>query len=122
MVPERTGCSHRTRSIVPGVLRAVFTDNKTQLGEAILSAKLDLLANAPAHSDLGETYHLFGDPAMALNLTIRPWPYGIHLPLLTRNYPETERKKDRSTNSDRSHTCRFGKRNYRQHNSLYTSL
>jgi hypothetical protein len=65
---------------------AVFTDGQTELGQAVESAKLDLVANAPAHLDLLDTYHLFGDPAMALNLTIRPWPQSVYLPLLAKNH------------------------------------
>jgi len=54
--------------------------------EAALAAKLDLYNRAPAQVYLLETYHLFGDPAMALNLTIRPWPYSIYLPIVSKNH------------------------------------
>ncbi len=69
-----------------GFYQAVFTDGQTQLGPAILAAKLRLYTHAPAHADQLDTYHLFGDPALALNLTIRPWPYSTFLPLASRNY------------------------------------
>ena len=42
-------------------------------------------AQMPEHADLLDTYHLFGDPAMALNLTIRPWPFSTYLPVGFKN-------------------------------------
>ena len=67
-----------------GFYRAVFKDGQTQLGQATLAGRLSLYANAPAYADLVDTYHLFGDPAMSLNLTIRPWPYVGYLPLVLK--------------------------------------
>ena len=77
-----TGHDH----LFQGFYEAVFTDERTELGQAVESAKLNLVANAPAYLDLLDTYHRFGDPAMMLNLTIRPWPYSLYLPVATRNY------------------------------------
>jgi hypothetical protein len=68
-----------------GFYEAVFVDGETQLGAAILAAKLHLYTQSDRHRELLETYHLFGDPAMALNMTIRPWPYSTYLPMTHRN-------------------------------------
>ena len=83
--PSGLGVSTGHDYLHQGFYQAVFTDGQTQLGAAILTAKLNLYAQVPAHADLLDTYHLFGDPAMALNLTIRPWPYSTFLPLLAKN-------------------------------------
>jgi hypothetical protein len=65
--------------------QSVFQENESQLGAAILAAKLGFYANVHGHSELLDTYHLFGDPAMVLDLTVRPWPQKIYLPVLYRN-------------------------------------
>jgi hypothetical protein len=65
--------------------QSVLQDTKGQLGSAVLAAKLDFYANVSGHDELLDTYHLFGDPAMDLNLTLRPWPETIYLPVLYRN-------------------------------------
>ncbi|MFZ5919255.1 MAG: C25 family cysteine peptidase [Chloroflexota bacterium] len=67
-----------------GFYQAVFTHGQIELGAAILSAKLALYGQSPGHVDLVDTYHLLGDPAMSLNLTIRPWPYSVFLPWVSR--------------------------------------
>jgi hypothetical protein len=77
----QTGHDH----LYQGFYRSVFRDSETQLGPAIMAAKLGLYANTYGYDDLLDTYHLFGDPAMALNLTIRPWPHSIYLPVLYRD-------------------------------------
>ena len=71
-----------------GFYRAVFAaaPPELELGPATLAAKLNLYNRAPTQAYLLETYHLFGDPAMALNLTIRPWPYSIYLPIVSKNH------------------------------------
>jgi hypothetical protein len=62
---------------------AVFEDRKTELGEAIQIAKSKL----PTYdSDLHDTFILFGDPAMDLNLTIVPWSHATFLPVTLRNH------------------------------------
>ena len=57
----------------------------TQIGAAVLAAKLHLYSQTPLYDDLMDTYHLFGDPAMMLNLEMRPWPHSIHVPLVEKN-------------------------------------
>jgi hypothetical protein len=66
--------------------RSVFEDSQVQLGAAILAAKLELHAYSSVFDDLLDTYHLFGDPAMALNLTIRPWPHSLYVPMLHKDF------------------------------------
>jgi hypothetical protein len=83
--PSGLGISSGHEYLHKGFYRAVFADGKTQLGTATLAAKLELYGQAPVYSDLLDTYHLFGDPAMAFNLTIRPWPYSIFLPSISKN-------------------------------------
>jgi hypothetical protein len=85
--PSGLGVSTGHDSLYQGFYEAVFTHGQVQLGEAIMAAKLRLLSEAPAHTDLLDTYHLFGDPATSLNLSIRPWPYSTFLPITTRNRP-----------------------------------
>jgi hypothetical protein len=75
-----TGHDH----LLQGFYDAVLTGGQTQLGLAVAAAKLNLSAKAPAYADLLDTYHLFGDPAMALNMTIRPWPHDLYLPAISR--------------------------------------
>ena len=83
--PSGLGVAMGHDALYQGFYRAVFTDGERQLGPSILAAKLDLYAQAPEHADLLDTYHLFGDPAMALNLTIRPWPFSTYLPVGFKN-------------------------------------
>ena len=67
-----------------GFYSAVFDEGIVELGPATWSAKLHLYSQAPVYDDLLDTYHLFGDPAMALNLTYRPWPHSLYLPFIGR--------------------------------------
>jgi hypothetical protein len=67
-----------------GFYQSVLADGHVQLGMATSAAKLYLYAQAPAQVDLVHTFHLFGDPAMALNLTIRPWPHAVYLPSISK--------------------------------------
>jgi peptidase C25-like protein len=83
--PSGLGVATGHDVLIQGFYDAVFTDGEGQLGPSILAAKLDLYAQAPEHDDLLDTYHLFGDPAMALNLTIRPWPFSTYLPVDFKN-------------------------------------
>jgi hypothetical protein len=67
-----------------GFYKAVFANDVARLGPATLAAKLDLYASSPGLVDLVETYHLFGDPGLPLELTIRPWPHSIYLPVIKK--------------------------------------
>jgi len=84
--PSGLGVATGHEYLHQGFYQAVFEGGQTQLGPAVLAAKLALYSYTQAYNDLLETYHLFGDPAMALNLTIRPWPYSIYLPIAGKNY------------------------------------
>jgi hypothetical protein len=86
--PSGLGLATGHDALHEGFYRAVFVDDppKLELGSAILSAKLDLFGQAPMHADLLDTYHLFGDPAMALNLKIQPWSFSTYLPIVSKNH------------------------------------
>lgn len=83
--PSGLGVSTGHDRLYQGFYRAVFNDGQTQLGPATLAAKLSLYGHARAYDDLLDTYHLFGDPAMALNLTVRPWSHFFYLPIIAQN-------------------------------------
>ncbi|HDQ70994.1 MAG TPA: hypothetical protein ENN19_02730 [Chloroflexi bacterium] len=61
-------------------------DEQPDLGASIHAALAALYADG-VYRDLIYTYHLFGDPAMRLNMTILDWPYAIFLPVVTRDAP-----------------------------------
>lgn len=61
-------------------------DEQPDLGASIHAALAALYAD-DVYRDLIYTYHLFGDPAMRLNMTIIDWPYAIFLPVVTRRAP-----------------------------------
>jgi uncharacterized repeat protein (TIGR01451 family) len=51
-----------------GLFEALFYDGMVQLGPATLQGKLYLYGNSGSYRDLIDTYLLFGDPALALNV------------------------------------------------------
>jgi hypothetical protein len=83
--PSGLGIATGHNYLHTGFYSAVFDQGIVELGPATGSAKLHLYSQAPVYDDLLDTYHLFGDPAMALNLTYRPWPHSIYLPLIGRD-------------------------------------
>ncbi|MBN1583013.1 MAG: hypothetical protein JXA89_20055 [Anaerolineae bacterium] len=83
--PSGLGINTGHQYLHRGFYQAVFENNETRVGAAALAAKLYLYSQTPIYNDLLDTYHLFGDPAMAFNLTIRPWPYSIYIPLAEKN-------------------------------------
>jgi len=64
---------------------AVFKENTTELGAATEEAKLALFTLGNPYLDLLNTFILFGDPAMDLNLNIVPWTHEVFLPATLRN-------------------------------------
>jgi len=68
-----------------GFFRAVFADGVETVGQATLSGKLALVATGQ-NLDLLDTITLLGDPALAWNQTIIPWPAQLHLPLVMRGH------------------------------------
>jgi hypothetical protein len=82
--PSGLGIATGHDHLLQGFYDAVFTGGQTLLGPAAAAAKMNLSAKAPAYADLLDTYHLLGDPAMALNLTIRPWSHAIYVPIVAR--------------------------------------
>jgi len=84
--PSGLGVATGHNYLHQGFYQAVFGGGQTELGPAVLAAKLALYSHTQVYNDLLETYHLFGDPAMALNLTIRPWPYSTFLPIAGKNH------------------------------------
>jgi len=55
----------------------LFDQNQTRLGYLTTQAKVDLFATSASYNDLVETFILFGDPA--LSMQILPAPTDIHL-------------------------------------------
>lgn len=62
-------------------LNATLGGEPVELGAATVAARTALPG---IYASLWDTYVLFGDPAMGLNLEIDAWP-GIYLPLVVRN-------------------------------------
>ncbi len=63
----------------------VFDDQQVELGAATHAALTTLYPYAGgAYNDLIDTYHLFGDPAMKLNLTVVELPFSLFLPVIAR--------------------------------------
>lgn len=83
--PSGLGVSIGHQHLHKGFYQAVFASDPMQIGAATLAAKLHMYSQTPFYGDLLNTYHLFGDPAMMLNLTIRPWPYSTFLPFMGKN-------------------------------------
>jgi hypothetical protein len=83
--PSGLGLLSGHRWLHKGFYRSVFDDGEKRLGPASLAAKLELYAHADAYDELLDTYHLFGDPAMVVNTTLRPWPHKLYLPIQNRN-------------------------------------
>jgi hypothetical protein len=52
-----------------------------ELGPSTVTARLAL---DTTYASLWDTYALFGDPAMKLNLDVEAWKQTIHLPLVIR--------------------------------------
>lgn len=65
--------------------RAVVPGSRVEIGRAILEAKLELHTYTDDYDELLDTYHLFGDPAMALNTNLEPWPHLFYLPVMFRD-------------------------------------
>jgi hypothetical protein len=63
---------------------AVFDDGQAELSVAIHSALLNLYAAGEDYEDLIQTYHLFGDPALELDMTFTDLPFSIFLPIILR--------------------------------------
>ena len=63
-----------------GLYQAIFQEGLTQLGPATTAAKVFLNAAGVGHTELIDTYMLFGDPATRLNL----FPWKVSLPMINR--------------------------------------
>jgi hypothetical protein len=60
------------------LFEAIFTEDIRELGPAIASAKMTLLANGDAeYEDVSKTFLLFGDPAMKLKVPVPRRPTGL---------------------------------------------
>jgi hypothetical protein len=70
------------RRLHQGFYRVALADGTVPFGHAAVTAKLDLHAQTDAYDELLDTYHLFGDPAMALNKTLRGWPHSSYVPVI----------------------------------------
>jgi hypothetical protein len=78
--PSGLGLSSGHDFLDRGLFDAIFNHQINQLGPAIIQAKLNLFANAAGNWDLIDTFTLFGDPAMHLNLV-----YKTYLPMVGRS-------------------------------------
>lgn len=78
------GTGHR--QLQAGFYDAIHAQPQPQLGAAIIAGKLNLYATG-LNGDLLDTYTLFGDPALHLNLTVIPIDYTdqIYLPTIVNN-------------------------------------
>ena len=54
------------------------------VGEAILAGKLYLFSPGGSNQDLLDTFTLFGDPAMTINLEFIPFPEHVYLPVVLK--------------------------------------
>jgi hypothetical protein len=76
------GLSTGHQALAEGFLNTIYTPSKT-LGEAVLAGKVNLAGTGTGENlDLIDTYHLLGDPAMKLDLTIVPWTDALYLPVI----------------------------------------
>ena len=87
------GCTAMGLSLGHNILHqsffdSVFQEEIIELGQATEAAKLDLFQSGnPLYMNLLNTFILFGDPAMDLNLDIVPWTHGFYLPVTLRRVP-----------------------------------
>ena len=67
--PTGLGVATGHVQLAEGLFTELFSGYPTDLGKATLAGKIDLLTDKPYYGDLVDTYVLFGDPAMELQLT-----------------------------------------------------
>ena len=77
------GVSTGHMALAEGFMASLYQQNQPGLGAAALAGKLRLAQNS-SYLDLLDTYLLFGDPAMPMNLTLVPWPNSLYLPVIQR--------------------------------------
>jgi hypothetical protein len=83
--PSGLGLQSGHRYLQQSFYHSVFERSETELGPVVLAAKLGLYAYSHAYDDLVDTYHLFGDPAMDLNVTVRYRSHMMYLPTVHRD-------------------------------------
>jgi len=76
------GISTGHRALAQGFTQSVWRDGGATLGEAALIGKINLLASSQNYLDLIDTYVLFGDPAMHVQIESITTP--TYLPLTNR--------------------------------------
>ena len=60
------------------IFEEIFTNDKRVIGDALLDARLTLLANTDAeYQEISDTFLLFGDPATLLSCRYRNGPQGL---------------------------------------------
>ncbi len=77
--PSGLGLSSGHDFLDRGLFDAIFNHQISQLGPAIIQAKLNLYVNTTGYRDLIDTYTLFGDPATSLNLVYKTFFPSISL-------------------------------------------
>jgi hypothetical protein len=80
--PSGLGLQAGHQRLHQGFYRSVVPGAEMRIGSTILATKLDLHAHTDSYDELLDTYHLFGDPAMILNTTLKPWPHTFYLPMI----------------------------------------
>jgi hypothetical protein len=66
--PTGLGMSAGHEILDAGLFRAIFAPHLAQLGPATMQAKLHLHGSGGGYRELFDTYLLFGDPTLRLNL------------------------------------------------------
>ena len=70
-------------SLQSGFYQAINDHEDRDLGAATLAGKMELYATG-SHQELLDTFTLFGDPALKMNLTITPYSNQVYLPIVRR--------------------------------------
>lgn len=85
--PTTEGSSTGHSILHEGFYNVVFNDpiTITRLGPATVAVKASPYLDSYGYADLRDTFVLFGDPAMDLNLDVVPWTDEIFLPLVMRS-------------------------------------
>jgi hypothetical protein len=70
------------RSLSSGFFSSLVNQNNDVVGSATLAGKVQLAADHPEYLDLVDTFTLFGDPAMRLNISGASFAYELFLPVV----------------------------------------
>jgi hypothetical protein len=79
--PTGFGLARGHVQLAEGFFGGTYQGGRMDLGTAILTGKVKLMATVPSYDDLVDTYTLFGDPALKLHLSYQT---DLYLPILIR--------------------------------------